>query len=319
MVMECKYVKLNDIFGEFEPTAICIGHFDGVHLGHQALIHDTNKRSKQLKIKSAMITFDPDPQAILSHRPTKLITTIKEKISRVDFFGIDILYIIKFDQELAKLNPDEFITKILLKLNIQSLTCGFDFRFGLQGQGTVSTLQKSDLIDFPINVIDAITYQDRKISSTWINELLSNGLITDVNKLLGYPFSLTGNVIKGHQVGRKINFPTANINYDPLQSLPKIGVYVGVVKVYDEYYKAMINVGKNPTFYDVHQTTIEAHILDFDLDIYNQEIRIIFLDYLRDEVKYASAQDLIKQLNQDIISVIDYFNIHKINMSLLRK
>lgn len=317
--MECKYIKLNGFLGDFAPTAVCIGHFDGVHLGHQALIQDTNKRSKQLKIKSAMITFDPDPQAIISHSPTKLITTIKEKIARVAFFGIDILYIIKFDQELANLSPDEFIEKILLKLNIQSLTCGFDFRFGQKGQGTVFTLQNNNSIDFPINVIDAITFENKKISSTWINELLSNGLIADVNKLLGYPFSLTGNVIKGHQVGRKINFPTANIDYDPLQSLPKIGVYVGLVKVLDEYYKAMINVGKNPTFYDVHQITIEAHILDFDLDIYNHEIRIIFFDYLRDEVKYASAQDLIKQLDQDVISVIDYFNVHKINMSLLRK
>lgn len=319
MVMECRYIKLNEQFGEFLPTAACIGHFDGVHLGHQALIGSTIDKSKELNTKSAMITFDPDPLAVLNHTKTKLITTIKEKITRVDHFGIDILYIIEFDQELADLSPEDFIEKILLKLNIHSLTCGFDFRFGKQGQGTVLTLQNSNLIDFPINIIEAITYDNKKISSTWINELLGKGLINEVNELLGYPFSLTGKVIKGHQVGRKINFPTANIEYDLLQSLPKIGVYVGLVDVFGSYYKAMINVGKNPTFYDAHQITIEAHILDFNADIYNHEIRIIFLDYLRDEVKYDNAQALIKQLNQDIISVLDYFKVHEINMSLLRK
>ena len=317
--MECKYIKLNSTFDDIIPTAACIGHFDGIHLGHQALLIDTINESHRLGIKSSVITFDPDPKAILNHTSTKLITTIKEKILRIAHFGIDILYIINFDQEFANLNPDDFINDTLLKLNIKSLTCGFDFRFGKNGQGDVSTLKNSCLIDFPIKVISAITYNGKKISSTWINELLTNGKIAEANLLLGYPFSLTGNVIKGHQVGRKINFPTANIEYNQLQSLPKIGVYVGLVYVFGKYYHAMINVGENPTFYETHQITIEAHILDFDADIYNHEISIIFLDYLRNEVKFNSAQNLIKQLNQDIISVTEYFNSHNINMSLLRK
>ncbi|MEA5018189.1 MAG: bifunctional riboflavin kinase/FAD synthetase [Erysipelotrichaceae bacterium] len=315
--MIVNYIDIADNFYFNQDVAACIGHFDGVHLGHQALINSAIFKAKELNIKSAMITFDPDPKSILTSKVTKILTTIEEKIKRSAYFGIDIMYIIRFDQNLAMLSANDFITKVLFRLSIRSLTCGFDFRFGNKGFGTIATLEAALKNHIELEIIAQISHDDQKISSTWINTLLHQGKLKLVNTLLGYPFALSGIVIKGHQVGRRLNFPTANIAYQDNQSLPKIGVYIGLIIFENKIYQAMINVGNNPTFYQKHHTTIEAHILNFDQDIYEKQIRIIFIERLRDEIKYQNADSLIQQLNDDKIAVQKYFKINQINMSLL--
>ncbi|MDD3923478.1 MAG: bifunctional riboflavin kinase/FAD synthetase [Erysipelotrichaceae bacterium] len=311
--MQVIYVNGVEKIDQDKPVSACIGHFDGVHRGHQALINDTKRISKELNILSAVITFDPDPSAVLNHQQTKLITTLNERLAIFKEFEIDIVIVIKFDNEIANQEPNEFIIKVLNHLNLRSLTCGFDFTFGYLGKATANTLLNSELIDYPINIIEEVSYQGRKISSTWINELLSLGNIKMVNELLNHPFAIIGKVVKGHQVGKKLNFPTANIEYISNQSLPKIGVYIGQVKVKDHIYSAMINVGNNPTFYNDHKITIEAHILNFSEDIYDIDIRVIFLSYLREEIKFDSADQLVKQLNDDLNSVKSYFDSHSNN------
>ncbi|MEA5026427.1 MAG: bifunctional riboflavin kinase/FAD synthetase [Erysipelotrichaceae bacterium] len=316
--MKSFYIDSNTDFSQFEPVAACIGHFDGLHRGHQALIKHAQEVAKNAGIASALITFEPDPVQVLTDQITQQITAFTVKKALIAQFGIDYLYIIRFDLKMAHLSERQFMDDILLKMNIRFLTCGFDFRYGYQGSGDVETLKNKYHSQLRVDVIEAVKQQQKKISSTWIIECLSQGNIALTNQLLGYPFTLKGEVIKGHQVGRKLNFPTANLAYADNQALPKIGVYVGLLSYEGSIYQAMINVGKNPTFYEQHQITIEAHILEFKRDIYHQIVSLYFLDHLRDEIKYDSAEQLIAQLNKDLTTVKSYFGEHEINISLFQ-
>ena len=307
MVMIVKHINLHTELFNLSPITACIGHFDGLHIGHQKLVSNTIKNAQELKIKSAMITFDPDPLQIITNQSSKYLTSLDQKIILAQKFGLDMIYIIDFTNEMAELSAEDFVTKILVKLNIKVLTCGFDFHFGKNGVGNALSLREIKATSFQVDIIDPVLYNGRKISSTWISESLEKGDVDLSNTLLGYPFSLTGRIIKGHQIGRKLNFPTANIAYQTNQLLPKIGVYIGNFIINDKKYEAMINIGNNPTFFDQNKITIEAHILDFDQDIYNKEATIEFLTYLRNEVKYDTADELIKQLNLDVESVRHYF------------
>ena len=305
--MIIQHVNLTNEILTSIPIAACIGHFDGLHLGHQELMTSTIKHAKDMNLKSAMITFDPDPLQIISKKESQYLSALDQKIIQVQKFGLDIIYILDFTETMANLSAEDFITEVLLKLNIKILTCGFDFHFGKNGIGNAETLRSMEVANFMVDIVEPVLYHGRKISSTWISECLEVGDVELANTLLGYPFCITGLIIKGHQIGHKLNFPTANLDYSVNQLLPKIGVYVGNFMIDNKVYQTMINIGDNPTFFDQHKITIEAHILDFYQDIYNREATIEFLSYLRNEVKYATADDLVKQLKLDVEMVRQYF------------
>lgn len=279
-------------------TCACIGYFDGLHLGHDALIKETISLAYKKAILTSLITFYPDPYFVLKKEKRQHIQSFKERLKSISDRGIDITYILHFDEEIAGMSPHVFISELLNKLNIDTLICGFDFRFGYLGQGDFTFLIKNNERNFNLVKIKEIADDKGKISSTRIRDCLKNGLIEEANKQLGYKYFVRGKVVKGLQNGRKIAYPTANIAYDLEQLLPLKGVYACDVLALGKIYKGMLNYGYKPTL-DRKQLSLEVHLLDFNGDLYDQEITVYFLRRIRPEIKFASLEELAKQLKKD--------------------
>lgn len=282
-----------------DKLAACIGYFDGFHLGHQSLFNKTLTIAKQKSLKSALISFDPDPWVILHGVPNaNHLTTIQDRKVLAEKLGFDIWISIEFDKNMASLSPEEFINK-LKAINIQELICGFDFKFGSKGVGTIETLIEAQSDDFKVHVISEYKVDNEKVSSTRIKIALKNGNMELVKQLLGRYYQLKGIVVGGKQIGRKIGYPTANLQVNSEYVLPKMGVYAGYVSIDSLRYQAMISIGLNPTVKDDRIVSIEAHIFDFDRDIYNKEVSFVYVQYLRPELKFNSLNGLIVQLKED--------------------
>lgn len=282
----------------------CIGYFDGVHLGHQALIEKTVQVAKETGTESALITFDPDPWvAIKGIDPSTIrhISTFRERLDRIVSFGIQNVIILKFTKEMCSLPSADFSKKILGRLNIKAMICGFDFHYGHFGLGDGDTLQKE--LNVPVYVVPPVEDEKGKISSTRICTAITTGDMKEACRLLGCEYAMTGTVIHGRQVGRQLGFPTANIDYSDEYLVPANGVYAGHVIVRGKKYMAMINVGHNPTVNYRKDISIEAYILDFDEEIYGCSIRVFFADYIRPEKNFANRSNLIMQLEQDAMHV----------------
>lgn len=290
------------------PCAACIGFFDGFHVGHRQLVNKAVELAKSKGIPSAVITFDPDPWVVLKGmKEVPHITTITQRRQIAESLGIDIWYQIRFTKELASFAPDVFVKKVIEPLQVQQLVCGFDYTYGAFGKGTATDLLT--YTTFQTHVIEPITYKNEKISSTRIEQLITNGEMEEVEKILAQPFTMISKVVHGHRIGHTIGFPTLNLDVENVYVLPKNGVYAGYMYHQNTCYLAMINVGKNPTFHKEHKTTVEAHILDFDKDLYDQEITLEFKHFLREEKGFACSEELIQQLQQDVIAVKEKLKI----------
>ncbi len=301
--------SIEEIYTDFEPFAACIGYFDGLHLGHLELINKTIQIANDRNILSAVITFDPDPWVVLKNIPNpKHLTTMQDRINLAEEIGIDYWISIRFDRQLADLGSSEFVQKILLKMPLQALICGFDFNYGKMGKGNITSLIDEANGAFDVIEIPEVTYENLKISSTRIFECLKNGNVELAAKLLSRPYQLKGVVVGGKQIGRKIGFPTANLQLDEEYAIPRIGVYAGKVAVDGIWHKAMISIGKNPTVSENNEITIEANILDFDQILYGKTVQFSFLSYIRDEMKFSRFEELINQIRQDEKAVRSYFN-----------
>lgn len=282
-----------------DKLAACIGYFDGFHLGHQSLFNKTLTIAKQKSLKSALISFDPDPWVVLHGVPNaNHLTTINDRKVLAEKLGFDIWISIEFDKDMASLSPSEFINK-LQSINIHELVCGFDFKFGSKGTGTIDTLLSAQSDNFHVHVISEYKVDNEKVSSTRIKIALKNGNMELVKQLLGRYYQLKGIVVGGKQIGRKIGYPTANLQVNSEYVLPKMGVYAGYVTIDSLRYQAMISIGLNPTVKDDRVVSIEAHIFDFDRDIYNKEVSFVYVQYLRPELKFNSLNGLILQLKED--------------------
>ena len=307
-------IELNSLPLKIKPTVACIGYFDGIHKGHQKLINTALKVAKKEDLPTSLITFDPDPWVVLKNlKSVSHLTTLKQRINILNSMGIDYLYLVKFDKELSKLTPDQFVRELLIPLQIKSLVCGFDYTYGHFGNGKASDLLKYP--EFKTVVVKAVNYRKEKISSTRIEKEISNGNFTMVNKLLGYPYQTSGKVIKGHQVGRTINYRTANILLDEEYVLPLDGVYCGWIRYDQKFYQAMINLGHNSSFNYRQQHSLEVHILDFNHDIYAKKLTVIWLKKIRDEKEFSSPAELKKQLVKDEKVVRSYLNNRKAMLS----
>jgi riboflavin kinase/FMN adenylyltransferase len=296
-----------------EPIVACIGYFDGFHLGHMALIDQVKNQAKLDKAKTAMISFHPDPWTIVkkSSNITHL-TTLADRIELAALAGIDYWIIIQFTKELSELSPKDFVNKMLCNLPLTTLVAGFDFRFGYKGAGDATFLQNNYQC-FKTIVVDQVSDDHNKISTTRISVSIANGEIEKANELLGRAYSVKGIVIHGNKRGREIGFPTANVDFSIEYLPPKQGVYIGAVILKDKYYPAMINVGHNPTFNAKNNLSVEAYILDFNQDIYGQELEVIFYKRIRAEMKFASIQMLIDQMNEDYFTTRTYFENNENN------
>lgn len=296
--------NIKDIYN-IDKSVITIGNFDGVHNGHKTLINKVLDYKKKNKCSSIVFTFSNHPVNYFKPNTIKNIITNKEKLEIFYKKGIDIAINIPFDKYMTQIEAKEFVKEILInKLKMQKLIIGYDFSFARNKEGNVDLLKKlSKEYNFELEVVEPIMIENVRISSTHVRDLISQGEIEKVNEYLGYNFSMSGTVIQGRQIGRTIGYPTANIDYDKTILIPKIGIYATYVYIDDKKYIGATNVGYNPTV-NGKKLSVETHIIDFDEDIYQKEIKIEFLERIRNEKKFNNLDELKNQLQKDTNYII---------------
>ncbi|MBT2619310.1 MULTISPECIES: bifunctional riboflavin kinase/FAD synthetase [Chryseobacterium] len=284
-----------------KPLALSLGMFDGVHLGHKCIIDELKKVGTENQLETAILTFWPHPRFVFNpNEDLKLLNTLDEKKLLIDKYGINNLFLKEFDEEFRNLTGEEFVRQILIdKLNVKYLIIGYDHSFGKNKSGNFELLQKlSKELNFEVEQMEAINIHENNISSTKIRNALLAGNIVAANEMLGYSYSVSGKVIHGKKIGRTIGYPTANIGTDSIKLLPKKGAYIVEVEVKGQTYKGMLSVGTNPTV-NGDTLTVEVYILDFNEDIYDQDITVKFRDFLHDEIKFEGLEKLIERLDED--------------------
>ncbi len=288
-----------------ENPVVTIGSFDGVHLGHHKILNRLNEIARDHNGESVVFTFYPHPRLVLypEEHNLRLLTTLEEKIKLFEQIGIQHLIVFPFTKEFASLSYTDFVRQILVKkLNISKLVVGYDHKFGKNREGSFEMLQTlSTVYKFDLEKLDVLLMDDINISSTKIRKALQEGDVRQANKYLGYSFSLHGHVVEGQKLGRKIDYPTANIEAsDPNKIIPGHGVYAVYVYVENKKYKGMLNIGTRPTINNnADQRSIEVHIIGFEGNIYKKEVEIDFIKKIRDEKKFASIDELKTQLALD--------------------
>ena len=281
---------------------IAIGTFDGLHLGHVEILKKLIKYCNENGLESLVYTFSNHPRAISSVNTTpKRLISLEHKIEVIESLGVDNLVLVEFDHAHRAIEPDVFIEDFLVgKLNAQWIIVGEDFRFGKNASGNVSYLKEhAENRSFEVEIVKHIKHGESKISSTNIRKLLFDGEVAKANLLMGRRFSISGNVIPGRQVGRKLGFPTANIKNCPEMTLIKSGVYLTEIICEGETYLSVTNVGDNPTF-EGREYSVETHIIDFDKDIYGKYAVVQFIERIRDEIKFESVDKLILAIGADV-------------------
>ena len=277
--------------------------FDGVHLGHKCIIDELKKVGSAHHLETAILTFWPHPRFVFNpNEDLKLLNTLDEKTLLMEKYGINNLFLKEFDDEFRNLTGEEFVRQILIdKLNVKYLIIGYDHSFGKNKSGNFELLQKlSKELDFEVEQMEAINIHENNISSTKIRNALLAGNILEANEMLGYSYSVSGTVVHGKKLGRTIGYPTANIETGNIKLLPKKGAYIVEVLVKNQQYKGMLSVGTNPTV-NGDKLTVEVYILDFNGDIYDEEITVKFRDFLHEEIKFEGLEKLIERLDEDKI------------------
>jgi riboflavin kinase / FMN adenylyltransferase len=289
------------------PTVVTMGNFDGVHLGHQALLNQTRSLAKSQQLNSCLLMFEPYPQAFFHpERNIPRLTTLREKMFVLSAFEIDMIYALPFNAQISNYSPHEFIDKILLQqLQAQAIVVGEDFHFGHLRAGNVSTLQA--IKQFTTYIVPPAMIEGLKISSTRIRNHLQNSDLDNAKALLGHDYFMIGKVVKGDKRGRKLGFPTANISLK--KRLPPIrGVYA--VKVYgamSEVLTGVANIGTRPTVDGAHPV-LEVHIFDFTQEIYGKYLRVEFINKIRDEKRFTSLDELSSQIAKDVAIARECFH-----------
>ena len=284
------------------PTVATIGFFDGVHLGHRYLINQVKIAASQCGWCSSIITFPVHPrQVIQSDYQPSLLSSPEEKIELLTSTGIDNCILLPFTRELSMLTAWEFMQLLYDQYQVRMLVIGYDHRFGHNRAETFEDYCRYGR-DLGIHIMQATAYtqEQDKVSSSAIRRALLSGDVMTAERYLGYNYFLEGTIVGGYQVGRKIGFPTANLRvYFPNKLIPSIGVYAVRVSVNGQDYKGMLNIGHRPTINNGTDLSIEVHILDFEGDIYNQQVRIEFIGFLRPEIKFDSIDELVLQIQKD--------------------
>ncbi len=299
------YTNIDDFIGVKNPI-VTTGTFDGVHVGHQKIISRLKDVAKQETGETVLLTFYPHPRMVLfpDDNELKLINTQAEKIELLDQYGIDHLIIYPFTKEFSRLSSVEFVRNILVNtIKTKRLVIGYNHHFGRNREGSFEHLKEyGPLYGFDVEEIPAKDIDSIEISSTKIRTALLTGDIATANTYLGHEFSICGKVVGGKQLGRTIGYPTANIQLqDKYKIVPADGVYAVKVKHQGQLYGGMLNIGNNPTI-EGKGRSIEVNIFDFNMDIYNQDATIYFIERLRDEVKFNGIDELTKQLALDKIN-----------------
>ena len=300
-----------DDLDQFEQgSAVSIGNFDGVHLGHQKILTFLVNKASEKNLLSLVLTFSPHPGKITGKGQINLLQTLEQKIESIRAFGVQAVFTLPFTKKFASLSTKDFIDKILIKtLNARAIIVGNNFRFGKNRTGDISILKSQTTPNnLKIYIIPSVSMNTMTISSSLIRSLVLKGDINNANLLLGKPYEIQGEVIKGHSRGTTLGFPTANVNTD--NDITPFGVFITSVILNNREFPSLTNIGKCPTF-QKKSINIESHILDFKSDIYRKKIKIIFLKKLRDEIKFESPNVLFQQLQKDLQTARRYFKSRK--------
>jgi riboflavin kinase / FMN adenylyltransferase len=293
------YDDIADVAQGFGPSAVTIGKFDGVHVGHRAVIAHLERAAREHDLVSTVVTFDRHPLSVIE--PGKVppaLTSIAQRRELLDEVGVDATLLLRFDHELQSKAPEAFVSEILVDtLHARLVFVGSDFRFGAKGAGDVTLLRA--LIDDVDLVDDVRPDGERRVSSTWIRELLGDGRVAEAARLLGREHAVRSIVVHGNERGRAMGYPTANLDPACEGFVPADGVYAARVLHDGTVYPAAVSVGNNPTFEGVPAKQIEAHLLDVDIDLYDETISVLFVSYVRGMVKFDSMDELAAQMRQD--------------------
>lgn len=293
--------------GDWPESVVSIGKFDGVHAGHRAVITELCALAERSGLVSVVVTFDRHPFALLSPEkcPNSLVST-RQKLELLADSGVDSTLVLEFNRALAALPPEEFVEQILVQaLHARHVLVGNDFRFGYRGTGDVEKLRELGASHgFRVHIIDDVTPEGgRRVSSSWIRELLVAGDVAAAGRLLGHLPAVRGLVVHGAARGRELGFPTANLERDSEGLIPADGVYAGWLTDAGIRYPAAISVGNNPTFAEVAEKQVEAYVLDQDFDLYDHRVTVSFVERIRGMVAYVGVEPLIEQIRDDVDQV----------------
>ncbi|AKI92118.1 bifunctional riboflavin kinase/FAD synthetase [Bacillus subtilis] len=297
---------------EQAKSVMALGYFDGVHLGHQKVIGTAKQIAEEKGLTLAVMTFHPHPSHVLGRdkEPKDLITPLEDKINQIEQLGTEVLYVVKFNEVFASLSPKQFIDQYIIGLNVQHAVAGFDFTYGKYGKGTMETMPDDLDGKAGCTMVEKLTEQDKKISSSYIRTALQNGDVELANVLLGQPYFIKGIVIHGDKRGRTIGFPTANVGLNNSYIVPPTGVYAVKAEVNGEVYNGVCNIGYKPTFYEKRpeQPSIEVNLFDFDQEVYGAAIKIEWYKRIRSERKFNGIKELTEQIEKDKQEAIRYFS-----------
>lgn len=299
---------LHDRLPASVSVAATVGVFDGVHLGHQAVFEEVRLVAARLGVQSAVVTFDTHPAHVVRpENAPKLLTTLEQKLELLEDQGLDYAYVIHFDESRAGTRPEEFVEDVFLDaLHARAIVVGKDFHFGKGRSGNVAELirlgREFDFEVVPMELIRHYRDAPEPVSSTMIRRALAGGDVARAARMLGRPYEVRGVVMMGDQRGKAIGFPTANIPVPRIMAWPADAVYAGWCTLDDgSRHGCAINLGRRPTFYEhAEKSLLEAHLLDFDGDLYGREMRVAFVDFLRSERKFEGIEQLSSQLTRDV-------------------
>ncbi len=278
-----------------------IGVFDGIHLGHKAIINKALEDAKARKVPCVIVTFSVDPDEIFKGENFRKIMSNTQRISALSETGADKVAVLMFERDMACKSPEEFLDAVFSNAAVVAIHVGCDFRFGKAAAGTVADLRKwAAEYDVSICAHDLLTFGGVRISSTRIRGLLEDGNVVCARELLGHPYTLEGNIVRGREAGREMGIRTANLKIPTNMRVLGSGVYAAYAVLDKKRYKAAVSVGISPTFEDIAESNIEAHILDFDGDIYGKELTLEFIDYIRPMQRFDSVDRLVATIKHDI-------------------
>ncbi len=282
------------------PTVLTIGAFDGVHLGHQHLIRSVVESARASGRRAALVTFFPHPSVVLGRAAPFYLTSNEEKLAQLEPLGLDLVVVIEFTPQTAQIRAAQFINMLLENLTLREMWIGPDFALGYQREGNVEFLKAMSVErGYTVHTIEPVLLDGQPVSSSRIRAALKAGRMREANACLGRPFQLSGIVVRGAQRGHRLGVPTANLAVWSEHAVPANGIYACWAHVGGATYKAATNIGTRPTF-DNGLRTVEAHLLDFDGDLYNQSMALDIVEYQRPELRYASVEALIAQMREDI-------------------
>lgn len=293
-IEQCKNLK---------NPVLTLGMFDGIHIGHQAIIRQLNEIAKKENGESVLLTFDPHPRVVLGKGADdlQLLTTLDEKKELLEKSGLNNLILHPFTKEFAALSAEDFVKELLVnQIGIHTIIIGYDHHFGKNRQGNFEQLNElSKKIGFNCIKIEEVKSEGNHISSTQIRNALIQGNVEFANEGLGRNYSLIGKVIHGDKLGRRLGFPTANLETERFKLIPGNGVYIVKAFLKDEVFKGLLSIGTRPTVTNSNEKRVEVYLMDFDREIYGETLKIEVLHKIRDDMKFQSVEDLVQQMNLD--------------------